>query len=64
MPEVCIGAYNMSALREALDELSGTETVVDYFTLRTARGIERDKMIGAAGELYVSLSIVPQSELR
>lgn len=26
----------------------------DYFKMRSAKGVERDKMIGAAGELYVS----------
>ncbi|GAW19639.1 hypothetical protein ANO14919_091280 [Xylariales sp. No.14919] len=46
--------FDMSVMKAKLNEAHGTENInEDYFKLRTTRAIERDKMIGAAGELYV-----------
>ncbi|KAI1418939.1 hypothetical protein F5Y12DRAFT_780524 [Xylaria sp. FL1777] len=48
------GTFDMSVMRVKLNEVNSAGSInEDYFKLRTARAIERDKMIGAAGELYV-----------
>ncbi|KAH9997392.1 hypothetical protein F4779DRAFT_606565 [Xylariaceae sp. FL0662B] len=48
------GAFDMAALRAALSEIDGNdESTDDYFRMRSTSQIERDKMVGAAGELYV-----------
>ncbi|KAF2965913.1 hypothetical protein GQX73_g7664 [Xylaria multiplex] len=48
------GTFDMSVMRVKLNEVHSTGNInEDYFKLRTTRAIERDKMIGAAGELYV-----------
>ncbi|TGJ87512.1 hypothetical protein E0Z10_g1294 [Xylaria hypoxylon] len=48
------GTFDMSVMKVKLNEVHGTDNInEDYFKLRTTRAIERDKMIGAAGELYV-----------
>ncbi|KAI3326722.1 hypothetical protein HD806DRAFT_551833 [Xylariaceae sp. AK1471] len=45
--------FSMSAMKASLDRISGIEPPDDYFELPSAGGVDRDKMIGAAGELYV-----------
>ncbi|KAI3334470.1 hypothetical protein F4824DRAFT_468040 [Ustulina deusta] len=45
--------FDMSVMRVKLNEVNAGSINEDHFKLRTARAIERDKMIGAAGELYV-----------
>ncbi|KAI0975554.1 hypothetical protein F4678DRAFT_417638 [Xylaria arbuscula] len=48
----CLPTKETSLTRAKLNAIVGNINE-DYFKLRTARAIERDKMIGAAGELYV-----------
>ena len=49
---------DISAMKAKFSEVD-TSLNEDYFKLRTARAIERDKMLGAAGELYVSITPLP-----
>lgn len=55
------GAYDMSAVQAALlSEASEAESSDRPYTLRSASQLERDKRVGAAGELFVSiLTILP-----
>ncbi|KAJ3567402.1 hypothetical protein NPX13_g6776 [Xylaria arbuscula] len=46
------GNFDASAMKAKFSEVD-TSLNEDHFKLRTARAIERDKMLGAAGELYV-----------
>lgn len=49
------GAFNMSQMQANLDgAVEGAEGTDDYFVLRYTDRLERDKMIGAAGEVFVS----------
>lgn len=48
------GVYNMSAMHAALEQIMlGEEDATEPFRLRSITQIERDKQIGAAGELFV-----------
>ena len=47
------GPFDMAALSHSLDTLVANNDN-EYFRLRTSEKIERDKKVGAAGELFVS----------
>lgn len=50
------GAFNMAQMQATLaQEVDGVEVANDYFVLRYRDRMERDRMIGAAGEVFVSL---------
>ena len=51
------GTFDMSALHAALPGfLADNDAAAETYRLRSTSQIERDKRIGAAGELFVSLS--------
>lgn len=49
------GTFDMTALSDSLPIEQDTDDRGEYFGLRSSEKIERDKKIGAAGELFVSL---------
>jgi hypothetical protein len=46
----------MAALSDSLPTEADTDNPGEYFGLRSSEKIERDKKIGAAGELFVSIA--------
>jgi len=49
------GAFDMSALNASLpDDILRYDNIVESFRLRSTSQLERDKRVGAAGELFVS----------
>jgi hypothetical protein len=56
------GAFDMSAMQEALSNVAPADAYDNYdgqditFRFRSANQLDRDKKVGAAGELYVSAS--------
>jgi hypothetical protein len=50
------GTFDMTALSHSLRTEENTDNPGEYFGLRSSEKIERDKKIGAAGELFVSSS--------
>jgi hypothetical protein len=49
------GTFDMRAISDSLPTEDDTDNPGEYFGLRSSEKIERDKKIGAAGELFVSI---------